>query len=226
MKFLDKLVERKIDKLLSADLGKIDFAVKELDDKQGELKRLISIIEERIKGMEDMANHLEMGFSVLERAVSVKENIDTIMLSNAWLRKAYWNYAESIKAKTQEYNPSTNDWQERIISFEISLEKSLQGRVTQGIGIGIKAVKFMKGNGYGTYGIYVNGVRRSWFVKRKGGNEDGAIFLNQLLCLRETDVFEIKQETGEGSLTCNLFIIVAGNEHLFLTNNFLNIHKN
>ena len=222
MKWIEKLVEKKVNERLESKFKEV------LSSALGTMTIQISDVYEEIKSFEDIMRETHHRLdktkeflAQVEKAVSVKENIETIMNSTEWLRRAYWDVAERTRNTTHEYNPATDDWQEKAIEIKVSKEKPFAGRLKNGFGMSVKAIKYIEGDGYGKYDIIVNNIKRGYFVKRKNGNEDGAILNNQLNYIKQNDILEIKQKSGNGALKCALIAIVAGNSIMLYCDDYL-----
>lgn len=206
MKWLDKWIERKVDERIKAnkkDLERLNQKIKELDAYV--TKRSFKLKET----IDDVANFL----SKIEGAVSVKENIETVMNVSADKDILYLfeQVREDTLAKTRMYNADADNWKDDMIPFKVSTTKNFQYEIPSGLGMSIMAVKFLSGKGYGRYIIKVNQVEKAFFVKRQKGNEDGAILRTRIVFLRENELLTIKQTDGVGSLKCALYVAIAGN---------------
>lgn len=205
MKWIDSWIEKKLDERIKA--------------KKKDLERL----HQRIKALEDYVKQKSVGLmgaiddaaeflSNIERAVSVKENIETVMNASADrnILLCFEDVREDTLAKTRMYNPDADYHVDEMIPFEISARQSFEYEVPSGMGMAIMAVKFLDGDGWGKYPIILKGKVYSFFVKKKNGNEDGAIFRTRICFLRENERLKIEQTYGEGSLKCALYVNLAG----------------
>lgn len=223
MKWLDNLIERKLDEAIQKRQN-------ELDELESNLKRLRETVDVRIEeirhelaGIEGEIRDVDKFLKHIERAVSVKENIETVRISSEWLKRALYDHSERTLAKTYEYNPDADDWREEAIPFTVSPEKPFgPKRIRSGFGFGINSIKFIEGDGYGKYEIILNGLKRSFFLKRKNGNEDGVILIHRLLFCQMNSMLQIRQVEGEGTLKCALLGVVAGpNKQIFFESVFV-----
>ena len=161
--------------------------------------------------------------AVKKEGMPIKGSIDVIMTSIDWIRLLYFDFGREIHKKTLEFNRKAEDWQERPLEFSVSPDTPFGFKVTHGFGLGFKAIKYIEGDGYGKYYINVNGVDRSWFIKRKDGEEDGALFMNMLIYAQADDIIEVKQVNGKGTLKCALYCIVAGEKKALYTDKYYEV---
>ena len=211
MKWINRWIERKVDEALKTRTEELDT----LNQKLRKLEVHITEKSENLKKtIDDVANFLWK----IERAVSVKENIETVMnvSSNKDILYLFEQVREDTLAKTRGFNAEADALKEDMIPFEVSTGKPFEYEVLNGVGMTIMAIKFLSGKGYGKYVIQVNGRDNTFFVKRQNGNEDGAILRTRLIFLRQHDLLRIRQTDGAGRLKCALYVAIAGPRRVLL----------
>ena len=152
MKWINRWIERKVDEALKTRTEELDT----LNQKLRKLEVHITEKSENLKKtIDDVANFLWK----IERAVSVKENIETVMnvSSNKDILYLFEQVREDTLAKTRGFNAEADALKEDMIPFEVSTGKPFEYEVLNGVGMTIMAIKFLSGKGYGKYVIQVNG---------------------------------------------------------------------
>lgn len=215
MGILDKWIKTKIEEVLRTKAMDVSQLREKILEAHRELDLKISTTQSHI----DEAEHEFTSFlSKISEAVSVKENIETIMHAHDTdISKMFYQISEDTLTKTRQFNKDADMWKDEMIPFQISPNQDFKYYVPNDRAMSLLAIKFLSDDGYGKYAIIVNGVERSFFVKREKGNEDGAIFGTRIVFLRPSDVVKVQQTYGAGRLECALYVVLAGSRKTLLS---------